>query len=148
MRRSSQSKSKGFKLPDVEIGSWKARFIGTPRGSIGQLVQQAAKQTSVELTYLVLAAEAEAPTSRHIWPAVATFWVPTIMKTDVSDAGVLFRTDELPSLGLSLEVTRTQFSDICWLLKARRLSAFHFTVLEPTADNRWPLKSWGASFEL
>jgi hypothetical protein len=64
------------------------------------------------------------------------------MKTEFPDAGVFFQTEGLPSLSLSLEVTRAQFSDMLQRIAARRFKEFHFTV-EERAENFWPLRSWG-----
>jgi hypothetical protein len=64
------------------------------------------------------------------------------MKTEFPDAGHLFRGEQLPSLSLSLEVTRGQFSDLLRSLEARRLKNFHFTV-ENGADGTWPISNWG-----
>ena len=68
---------------------------------------------------------------------------PTPMKTKHPDAGVLFETDELPSLSLSLHVIREQFSDMLPRLEAHRFKDFHFTVDEKDAEGRWPVRSWG-----
>ena len=67
---------------------------------------------------------------------------PTTIRTELPDAGALFMADCLPSLSLSLEVTRAQFSDMLRMLDERRLKEFHFT-LEDKAGDSWPIHSWG-----
>ncbi|WP_245261301.1 hypothetical protein [Mesorhizobium sp. L103C131B0] len=68
---------------------------------------------------------------------------PTPMKTEHPDAGALFEADQLPSLSLSLDVTRAQFSDMLPRFEAKRFRDFYFTVEEKRADGRWPVRSWG-----
>jgi hypothetical protein len=72
---------------------------------------------------------------------------PTPTKTEFPDAGHLFKADHAPSLTLSLEVTRGQFSDMLRMLEAKRLKDFHFTV-EDKADGSWPVHSWGMTSTL
>ncbi|WP_244571353.1 hypothetical protein [Mesorhizobium carmichaelinearum] len=68
---------------------------------------------------------------------------PTPMKTEHPNAGVLFEADQLPSLSLSLDVTRAQFSDMLPRFEAKQFRDFHFTVEEKEADGRWLVRSWG-----
>lgn len=72
---------------------------------------------------------------------------PTPMKTEFPDAGSLFKADHSPSLSLSLEVTRSQFSDVLRMLEAKRLKDFHFTI-EEAYDGSWPVRSWGMTTAL
>ncbi|WP_287319800.1 hypothetical protein [Mesorhizobium sp.] len=72
---------------------------------------------------------------------------PTPMKTEFTDAGALFQASRLPSLSLSLEVTRAQLSDMLPRIEARRFKDFHFTV-EEEAEGSWPVRSWGMRAEL
>ncbi|MER8536663.1 hypothetical protein NKH61_27650 [Mesorhizobium sp. M1005] len=65
------------------------------------------------------------------------------MKTEHPDAGALFEADQFPSLSLSLDVTRAQFSDMLPRFEAKRFRDFHFTVEDKEADGRWPVRSWG-----
>lgn len=58
--------------------------------------------------------------------------------------GHLFKAEHLPSLHLSLQVTRGQFSDMLRMLEAKRLKDIHFTV-EDGANDSWPVFSWGMS---
>jgi hypothetical protein len=69
------------------------------------------------------------------------------MKTEFPNAGRLFRTEHFPSLNLSLDVTRGQFSDMLRMLEAKRLRDFHFT-LEDEAEDSWSIYSWGMSAAL
>ncbi|WP_320305404.1 hypothetical protein [Mesorhizobium captivum] len=61
---------------------------------------------------------------------------------EFSNAGALFHDSYLPSLSLSLEVTRPQFSDMLPRAEARRFKYFHFTLEEKT-ERFWPVRSWG-----
>ncbi len=148
MPRKKQAAGGGFIWPEIEIGGWRGEFTPTPNGSIGQTVQPGPPRRSVEFTYLIIGASVVMPVSKFRWPAVVTFFVPTPMKPDRPDAGFMFRPDRLPSLNLGFEIAREQYSDICWLFREKRLNEFHFTVEDATSDKGWPLKSWGASFQL
>lgn len=81
------------------------------------------------------------------WPAIVTCWAPTPMKTEFSDAGLMFRSEPSPSFCLSLEVTRPQFSDMVRVLETGRFKVFYFTV-EEGGDNSWPIHSWGMTTEI
>jgi len=87
------------------------------------------------------------PEARFIWPGVIMVMTPTPMKTEFPDTGFLFKAEHLPSLHLSLEVTREQFSDMLRILESKRLKSFHFTV-EDKVDKSWPVFSWGMSASL
>ncbi|TIX95826.1 MAG: hypothetical protein E5V17_03665, partial [Mesorhizobium sp.] len=106
-------------------------------------VQPGPPRQSVEFTYVILAASLIMPNAAFRWPGVVMIMAPTPMKTDHPEAGVLFEADQLPSLNLSLDVTRAQFSDMLPRLEAHRFKDFHFTVEEKDAEGRWPLRSWG-----
>lgn len=147
MPKGSRSHRPKFTWPDIEIGSWSGEFAGSPSGSIGQNVQPGPPVTTIEFTYLFVGAAVVSPVSRFRWPAIVAFSVPTSLKPASDDAGFMFRSQNLPSLNLSFEITRHQYSDICWLFREKRLRDFHFTVL-PGKNNHWPLKVWGAGFEL
>jgi hypothetical protein len=84
------------------------------------------------------------PEVRFTWPGVIMIMTPTPMKTEFLDAGCLFKAEHLPSLHLSLEVTRGQFSDMLPMLEAGRLRSFHFTFEDESAGS-WPVYSWGMS---
>jgi hypothetical protein len=75
----------------------------------------------VEFSYIVLPATLLMPDKTFRWPGVVMIMAPTPMKTEFPDAGALFRAEKLPSLSLSLEVTRGQFSVFLRLLEAARL---------------------------
>jgi hypothetical protein len=87
------------------------------------------------------------PEPRFTWPGLIMIMTPTPMKTERPDAGSLFKVDHSPSLSLSLEVTRGQFSDMLRMLEAKRLKDFHFTI-EEARDGSWPVRSWGMSTTL
>jgi hypothetical protein len=82
------------------------------------------------------------PDPHFTWPGVVMIVTPTPMKTEFPDAGRLLRAEHLPTLSLSLEVTRVQFSDMLRMLESKRLKEFHFTV-EDGSDGSWPIHSWG-----
>ncbi|WP_105435850.1 hypothetical protein [Neorhizobium tomejilense] len=134
------------KWPDVEAGNWKGEFAKSPSGSIGQHVQPGPPQMSVEFTYLIGGAVVISP-SKIEWPAVVSFWVRTPMTPEKVEAGFIFRSENMPSFNLGLEVTRPQFTEIMWLFREKMLNNFHFTVVAGS-DNHWPITAWGASFEL
>lgn len=53
------------------------------------------------------------------WPGVVMIMTPTPMKAEFPDAGHLFKAGHLPSLHLSLQVTRGQFSDMLRMLETK-----------------------------
>ncbi|MGV7219333.1 hypothetical protein [Bradyrhizobium sp. UFLA05-112] len=69
---------------------------------------------------------------------------PTPLKTEFPDAGHVFKAEQLPSLHLSLVVTRGKFSDMLRMLETKRLKDLHFTV-EDAANGSWPVFSCGMS---
>ncbi|UGY24969.1 hypothetical protein HU675_0045080 [Bradyrhizobium septentrionale] len=75
-------------------------------------MQDGPPRQSVEFTYMIMPAGFTMPEVHFTWPGVIMTMTPTPMKTEFPDAGHLFKAENLPSLSLSLEVTRGQFSDI------------------------------------
>jgi len=65
-------------------------------------------------------------------------WIP--------GCGPPFKAEHLPSLSLSLEVTRGQFSDMLRMLEGNRLKDLQFTVEDGT-DGSWPVNSGGMTGE-
>ncbi|MBB3399690.1 hypothetical protein [Rhizobium sp. BK060] len=135
-------KSRSFKLPEVRLGNWRGEIVGGCTVSFGQIVQDGPPRQSVELTYMIVPAALTMPEPHFTWPGIIMIMTPTPMKTEFPDAGSLFKSRELPSLSLSLEVTRDQFSDMLRMMEARHLKDFHFTV-EDGSDDSWPIHSWG-----
>lgn len=133
-----------LKLPEIKPGSWRGEILGSCTVNFGQVVQPGPPRQSVEFTYMIMPGLFTMPEVRFTWPGVIMIMTPTPMKTDLPDAGFLFRAARLPSLHLSLEVTRGQFSDMLWMMERTRLKDFHFT-LQDEADGSWPVYSWGMS---
>jgi hypothetical protein len=96
---------------------------------------------------MIIPAAFTMPEPHFTWPGIIMMMAPTPMKTDLPDAGHLFTAEHLPTLHLSLEVTRNQFSDVLRMLEAKRLRSFDFT-LEDAADGTWPVHSWGMTTAL
>jgi hypothetical protein len=137
-----RKKGRGFRLPPIVAGEWRGEIVGAPGINFGQVVQPGPPRQSVEFSYIVLPAALIMPNAAFRWPGVIMIMAPTPMKTEFPDAGALFQSDGLPSLSLSLEVTRAQFSDMLPRIEARRFKDFHFAVEEKVKDS-WPLRSWG-----
>ncbi|MBA1343942.1 hypothetical protein [Rhizobium sp. WYCCWR 11146] len=134
-------------LPEIEVGDWHGEFAGPPSGNIGQHIQPGPPTMVVEFTYLLVGAVVVSPISRFRWPAVVSFWVRTALTPERIEAGLIFKSREIPSVNVSFEVTRDQFTETCWLFKEKLLKDFHFRI-GPGTDNHWPLESWGANFQL
>lgn len=143
MPRDTKKKT-SLKLPDVKPGDWRGELLGSCTINFGQVVQPGPPRQSVEFTYMIMPAAFTMPEARFTWPGVVMIMTPTPMKTEFPDAGRLLKAEQLPTLHLSLEVTRGQFSDMLRMLEAKRLKDFHFTV-EDAADGSWPVYSWGMS---
>jgi hypothetical protein len=122
------NKKSSFRRPDVKPGNWRGEILGGCTVSFGQVVQPGPPRQSVEFTYLTMPAAFTMPEVRSTWPGVIMVMTPTPMKTEFPDAGHLFKAEHLPSLLLSLQVTRGQFSDMLRMLEAKRLKDLHFAV--------------------
>ncbi|MGY3451941.1 hypothetical protein [Bradyrhizobium sp. USDA 4353] len=146
MRRDAKRKPT-LKLPDVSAGDWRGEILGGYTINFGQVVQPGPPRHSVEFTYMILPAAFTMWDERFTWPGVIMIMAPTPMKTAFSDAGHLRKAERLPSLHLSLTVTRSQFSDMLRMLETKRLRDLHFTV-ENAADGSWAVYSWGMSATL
>lgn len=107
----------GFRWPAMVPGNWQGEIIGGGSVNLGQVVQPGPPRQSVEFSYIILPATLIMPDRIFRWPGVVMIMAPTPMKTEFLDAGLLFKPDKLPSLSLSLEVTRSQFSDMLRYLK-------------------------------
>lgn len=136
-----------LKLPDIKPGHWKGEILGITAVNFGQVVQPGPPRQAVEFTYMILPAGLRMAESHFEWPGVIMITAPTHMKTEFPDAGALFMADPLPSLSMSLEVTRAQFSDMLRMLEEKRVKEFHFTLEEKVGD-LWPIHSWGMSARL
>lgn len=132
-----------LQLPAVVAGEWRGDIVGSANVNFGQVMQPGPPRQSVEFTYVILAASLTMPGAAFRWPGIIMIMAPTPMKTDHPNAGVLFAADQLPSLSLSLHVTREQFSDMLPRFEAHRLKDFHFTLEEKDAEGGWPVRSWG-----
>lgn len=135
-----------YDWPEVEAGNWKGEFAKRPSGSIGHHVQPGPPQMSVEFTYLICGAVITSPAKME-WPAAISLWVRTPLTPERIEAGFIFRSENMPSFNLGLEVTRPQFTEMLWLFKEKMLTNFHFTVGQE-ANDHWSITAWGASFEL
>lgn len=141
---STRKKAGGFSLPAIVAGGWIGELAGTPSVHFGQSVQPGPPRQSVEFSYLIVGAALLPPDKKFRWPGVVMFWAPTPLKSDSSDAGLMFRAEPDPFsfLHLSLEVTRPQFSDVLRLFESRRVNEFYFTI-EDEVEGSWPIRSWG-----
>jgi hypothetical protein len=144
MARSAPKAAK-LKLPDIKPGNWRGEILGSCTVNFGQVVQPGPPRQSVEFSYMILPAAFTMPEVRFTWPGVIMIMTPTPMKTEHPDAGCVFKAGHLPSLHLSLEVTRSQFSDMLRFLEAKRLKDLHFTV-EEGENGSWPIHSWGMMY--
>lgn len=138
----ARKKARGLRLPPIVAGDWRGEIVGAPGVNFGQVVQPGPPRQSVEFTYIILPATLIMPNTAFMWPGVVMIMAPTPMKTEFPDAGALFHAGSLPSLSLSLEVTRAQFSDMLPRIEARGFRDFHFTLEEEVAGS-WPVRSWG-----
>ncbi|TAV74741.1 hypothetical protein [Rhizobium leguminosarum] len=147
MPKNSKKELPKFVWPEVELGNWAGEFANRPTGSTGHHVQPGPPEGSVEFTYLIVGAAIIAPLTKMRWPAVVSFWVRTPFTPERIEAGFMFKSENMPTFNLGLEVTRAQFTETLWLFKEKLLNNFHFDV-GAGSENHWPIKSWGATFEL
>ncbi|TPI78506.1 hypothetical protein [Mesorhizobium sp. B2-8-9] len=137
-----RKKGDRLKLPPIVAGEWRGEIVAPASVNFGQVVQPGPPRQSVEFTYIILPATLIMPDAAFRWPGIVMVMAPTPLKTDFPDAGTLFPADRLPSLSLSLQVTRAQFSDMLPRIEARRFKDFYFTV-EEASEGSWPVRSWG-----
>lgn len=134
------------KLPEVAPGAWRGELLGSVSVNLGQVVQKTSPPLSVEFSQIIASVGLSAPDGSFTWPGVLFIMAPTPIKPESPEAGRLLKSDPLPALSLSLDVTRAQFSDLLRSIEAKRFKRFHFTVGE-AVDSSWPVTSWGASFQ-
>ncbi|MER8766430.1 hypothetical protein [Mesorhizobium sp. M0968] len=137
-----RKKGDRLKLPPIVAGEWRGEIVAPASVNFGQVVQPGPPRQSVEFTYVILPATLIMPDAAFRWPGIVMIMAPTPLKTEFPDAGTLFPADRLPSLSLSLQVTRAQFSDMLPRIEARRFKDFYFTV-EEASEGSWPVRSWG-----
>lgn len=137
-----RGKKRRFALPNIKPGHWRGEIVGCCSVNFGRVVQEGPPRQVVEFTYMILPAALTMPDASFSWPGVVMIMTPTPMTTVHTDAGCLINAGDLPSLSLSLDVTRSQFSDMLRLLEAKRFKDFHFTV-EEGAEGTWPVRDWG-----
>lgn len=138
------TKERAFRLPEIGPGPWRGEILGRCTVNFGHIVQPGEPRRSVEFTYMVMPAAFTGPGKRFVWPGVVMIFAPTPMQSETPDSGYLFATERLPSLHVSLAVTRAQFSDMLPRLETGRLKDFRFAV-EPKVEETWPISSWGMS---
>jgi hypothetical protein len=141
------TKPQPLNLPDIVPGAWNGELVGGVSVSFGQVVQKGSPPLSVEFSQIIASVALAMPDGRFTWPGVLFVMAPTPMKPESPDAGMLLKSNPLPALCLSLDVTRAQFSDMLRSFEARRIRRFHFTVGEVRGKS-WPVTSWGAGMEL
>ncbi|WP_225708305.1 hypothetical protein [Bradyrhizobium cenepequi] len=109
-----KAKRPRFELPSVKPGNWRGEILGGCALNFGQVVQPGPPPQSVEFSYMIMPAAFTMPEPYFTWPGI--MMAPTPMKTEFTDAGHLFKAEHLPTLHLSLEVTRNRFSMCsgCW----------------------------------
>ncbi|KAB2688935.1 hypothetical protein [Brucella tritici] len=144
-----RTRGKGdFTLPLVVPGEWQGEIYSGGSVNLGQVVQSGPPRQSVEFSYMVIPASLLMPSPKFRWPGIVGIMAPTPMKTEYTDAGSLFANSGLPSLSLSFNVTREQFSDVLRLVETQRFKEFHFTVEDAERENAWPVRSWGMATRL
>jgi hypothetical protein len=139
-------KPAGLKIPDVRPGNWRGEIVGGISLNFGQVVQAGPPRQSVEFTYMIMPAALTMLEASFTWPGIVMIMTPTPMKIEFPNAGSLLA-EHMPSLSLSMEVTRAQFSDMLRMLEAKRVRNFHFTLEDKMAGS-WPVHSWGMSTSL
>ncbi len=131
--------------PAIRAGDCQGEILGTVHTHFGRLSQDEAR--SREFSYMTLPIALMMPGSRAPWPGVLIIITPARMKKPQGKAGVLIRGSSMPTLMLSLEVSRPQYSDMLRMFEVKRFRSFHFTVAEPDGKV-WPIRSWGMSATL
>ena len=122
-------------------GDWSGEILGECSVHFGQIFQQGPPRKSVELSYVILPAALITSKLRFVWPGIIMLVAPTPMRRQSSDGGRLLRAENVPSLCLSLEATRHQFSDVLRMVEAKRVKTLYLTVEEGTKGS-CPIYSW------
>jgi hypothetical protein len=108
----SRRKIRSPQFPEITAGEWRGEILPGASVNFGQVVQPGSPRQSVEFTYILAAVILIMPSAAFGWPGAMIIVAPTPMKAEFPDAGILLKTKELPSLMLTLHVTRAQFSDV------------------------------------
>ncbi len=136
-----------LRLPEIKAGEWKGEIFGGSTVHLGHVIQDSPPKRSVEFSYITNPTGFAAVGSNFTWPGVLTIVAPAHLMKKSSNAGQLYKVKKLPSLMLSLEVERDQFSDILRALENKRLKNFYFS-LEAELDDAWPVRAWGLTYEI
>lgn len=136
-----------FKVPKIIAGEWQGEIAGTYRVNYGQSVQPGPPKLAVEFSYVMLPSLLRMKDAKFTWPSVTSIFAPTPMKPSDDEAGFLMLAPGMPSLTVSLNVTREQFSDIVRALENGRLRHFRFRTTDEV-EGAWPLDSWDFSMEI
>jgi hypothetical protein len=131
----------------IKPGTWCGEILGACTVNFGHVVQDGPPRRSVEFSYIIMPATFSTKDGHLAWPGIVSLFAPTPMKSEISDAGVLLQMNGLPSLTLSLKVSREQFSDMARMLPAQWPKKFHFTI-EDGAEGSWPVHSWGMTLSV
>lgn len=137
----------GVQLPEIIAGEWRGELAGNASLRLGQVVQPTEPPQSVEFSQIIASALLTMPDRRFTWPGVLIIAAPTPMKPVSDDAGALLQNGRMPTLCLTLEVTRGQFSDLVGCFERKKVSRFHFAIGDE-GEKYWPVTSWGMSCNL
>jgi hypothetical protein len=141
-----RKKPREAEAPSVMPGSWEGELLGNVQAYFGQERQPGPPPFAIEFSWMTIPVGLVMQ-SRARWLGVLIIMTPARLKSGDGRAGMLLKNPELPSLTLSLEVGREQYSDMLRLIEAKRFRHFHFTV-EEFDGKTWPLRSWGMTASL
>ena len=114
-------------LPGIEQGEWRGELVASKNLQFGQVMQSAVTSHLVEFSYIVASQILHSPRGRT-WPGALMVVAPNPMRPPSQDAGVLMKARQWPTLTLSLNLTRDQFSYMLRLFEANKLKELRFTL--------------------
>jgi hypothetical protein len=133
------------RTPVIVAGDWSGEFVNAGSLTYGQMDQPGRPVHVVEFSYLVAPIIARSPDKRE-WGGVVMIMPPPRGEA-LLEAGGVMHGAQLPTIHLSLNATRVQFSDLIRHLEMKRLSGLRFTLV---ADGQkgWRVSGWHISVEL
>jgi hypothetical protein len=130
---------------NIVAGDWTGEFVNAGSLTYGQMDQPGPPIHVVEFTYIVAPAIFRSP-DRQDWGGVLMI-MPPPRAEPLAEAGSVLGGGTLPTLTVSLNAGRVQFSDLVRQLEQNRITGLRLSI-GPNNDGTWRVSSWHMSVEL
>lgn len=143
-RRSKAGDDAQAQGPRLTTGDWRGEFVGGGSLSYGQIDQPGPPLHVVEFSYIVAPIIVRSPENRE-WGGVVMIMAPP-RGEPLLTAGDVLQGPSGPTIHLSLNANRAQFSDVVRHLEAGHLKGLRFTLV-PADEGKIRLSGWHLTFE-